>query len=281
MYKNASYEAVNRVRYYQSLIKQADFNDVMSTLNEYKSPLIGAGLGMGLGYLLAPEKHKLLGALGGGLLGGLGGYGWDRWNIENQFKTLDDGSLVWTKPGKDIMGNPYSSITFSPDQLNYLKTLNPDVKKFISNKGELVNNGPGHVFTLSNFFKLPKKEQYNLYFNGLANNTRIGDDKYTPEFLAENGIDDAYALAHSSYPTQALGSNRVSYLIGLGRTDPKLSYLLNPRWYLLDNLRNVGKKMIELNMYLEDIGNPYSPKWLEVQDQFNEFNSPYMPAQKK
>lgn len=79
LYKNASYEAVNRVNYYRSIIKQADFKDFMSSLGEYKNPLIGAGIGMGLGYLLSPENKKLLGTLGGGVLGGLGGWGFGKW----------------------------------------------------------------------------------------------------------------------------------------------------------------------------------------------------------
>ena len=66
--------AINYVLRNRSMTKSA---------SGWTNPLIGAGLGAGLGYLLSPEKHKLLGTLGGGLLGGAAGYGFDQWITPN------------------------------------------------------------------------------------------------------------------------------------------------------------------------------------------------------
>lgn len=63
--------AINYVLRNRSMTKSA---------SEWTNPLIGAGVGMGLGYLLSPEKHKLLGTLGGGLVGGVAGYGFNQLN---------------------------------------------------------------------------------------------------------------------------------------------------------------------------------------------------------
>lgn len=297
LYKNASYEAANRVNYFRSLIKKADFNEFMSSLGEYKNPLIGAGLGLGLGYLLSPEDNKLLGTLGGGLAGGLAGWGYDNWFGEKNKDTsysaeyTDAGdrsaagttntplkshfnadlSYTWITPeGKEVVipkddmyriGLISQDIYLSPDK--YLYTPEPTDAKT-----------PVKQFMLRDDINLEPEKRLVLIHGG-SMNQRVPKDFNFPDEQTRERFKGNLPLYYVSK-----GLSKSMHYVLPGKPTPPykyniklrqpMSYHFSPAVFTPDRYDALQEFLKRNGMTVWDIGNLHSDKWRKHWNEFNE-----------
>lgn len=239
--------------------------------SEWTNPLIGAGVGMGLGYLLSPEKHKLLGTLGGGLLGGAAGYGFNKLRGNNKpsydsdivvnkdgslsipyydYLRDDDGHIVFGEDNKpqrsleptfvnipkkqvDILNN------FGPDFINQFRKYT-DITNFNDGKEPFVSwKDPNSPWDLG----LTPKQQLELYYSGFGGNAGWNAPGY--ETVPYQNI----------APIAGYGSM-------LGRAYPELSRLNDSHFYTDNNLNSLYDFFEQRSIPdLRDFGNPDSPWW--------------------
>lgn len=228
--------------------------------------------------MLSPEKHKLLGTLGGGLLGGAAGYGFNKLRGNNNhsydsdivvnkdgslsipyydYLRDDDGHIVFGEDHKpqrsleptfvnipkkqvDILNN------FGPDFINQFRKYT-DITNFNDGKEPFVSwKDPNSPWDLG----LTPKQQLELYYSGFGGNAGWNTPGYGT-FSYQNRI-----------PIAGYGSM-------LGMAYPELSRLNDLHFYTDNNLNSLYDFFEQRSLSdLRDFGNPDSPWWQNNKEAF-------------
>ena len=257
LYKIAGWEAVNLVNYYRGIVKQADSNDFMSAIKEYKNPLIGAGIGMGLGYLLSSENKKLLGTLGGGLLGGLGGYGYDK--LFNQ-------PLKWrAKYNEPKLGEHIFEVNIPSRAVTLLNNIDPEILKDMDANLRVhpmfrgTSDEHGWSLNPDIFMTLSPEQQLSLIQSG-SFNRMPQDTEFYNQVIVAGGSDNI--------------ARQASRIANIGAGLPQYAFLRNPLFYK-DKMDALKALMSKYNLYRYDIGNSYSDTWRKAKKEFEALGNGY------